>query len=134
MGSLQTFYLAGRMNVENLPANFRQVSDGFQYTVLNIRLPWESTVSKSRVSPLSAATGNPQTRGLSHTTRARECIESLRLLPSNFHAAQWLACSGIFEELQSWQPHLGLLQHACRRSHSGRGADKASALCLQGAV
>ena len=64
--SLQLFYLAGQMNVANLPQNFRQTADSFSYTVLDIRLPWESAHSNS-VSDSVPNTGFPSTpQGISN--------------------------------------------------------------------
>lgn len=51
---LQFTYLAGQMNVQNLPPNFRQVANSFQWSVLNFRAPWQSahgnTVSSQRAN------------------------------------------------------------------------------------
>ncbi|KAK9800174.1 hypothetical protein WJX73_003425 [Symbiochloris irregularis] len=41
----QLFYLMSNMAVPNLPMNFRQVSQSFSWTVLDIKLPWESSGS-----------------------------------------------------------------------------------------
>jgi len=57
---LQYTYLAGRMNVANLPPNFRQVSDSFSWTVLNFRAPWQ-TARANTVSREQATTGFPST-------------------------------------------------------------------------
>lgn len=65
LSSLQFLYLAGRMNVANLPPNFRQVSDSLSWTVLNFRAPWESARGNT-VSREQATTGFPSTpRGIS---------------------------------------------------------------------
>lgn len=58
LSSLQYLYLAGRMNVANLPANFRQVTDSLSWTVLNFRAPWE-TAHGNRVGQQPATTGFP---------------------------------------------------------------------------
>ena len=53
-------YLAGRMNVANLPSNFKQVSDSLSWTVLNFRAPWEGSRGNT-VSQQRATTGFPTT-------------------------------------------------------------------------
>lgn len=58
LSSLQYLYLAGRMNVASLPANFRQVTDSLSWTVLNFRGPWE-TARSNRVGQQQASTGFP---------------------------------------------------------------------------
>ena len=60
LSSLQYVYLAGRMNVANLPPNFRQVSDSLSWTVLDFRAPWE-TARGNHVSQQQANTGFPST-------------------------------------------------------------------------
>lgn len=58
--NLQYVYLAGRMNVANLPDNFRQVSDSLSWSVLNFRAPWETAKSNS-VGNYQATHGFPTT-------------------------------------------------------------------------
>lgn len=51
--------MMSNMAVPNLPANFRQVSNSFSWTVLNIRMPWEDTPDRSKVNPNAASSGFP---------------------------------------------------------------------------
>ena len=62
---MQGFYLAGRMNVANLPDNFRQVSDSFSWSVLNFRAPWESASSNTVTQHVTNAGFPAEPQGIS---------------------------------------------------------------------